>query len=125
DVVGKPASVHEAGRQARELCERARREVGALVGGAAAEVVFTSGGTEADNLAVLGVARAARAAGHGAHVVTSAVEHPAVTGAGALLREDGFTVTVLPVDATGWVDPEALAAALRPDSVLASIQLAN
>src|SRR5215471_7955849 len=78
---GNPSSLHESGRIARELVERARHEVGALVGGAAEGIVFTSGGTEADQLAVVGAARSARAAGRPAHVVASAVEHPAVVGA--------------------------------------------
>jgi len=122
---GNPSSVHETGRAAREQVETARREVAALVGGAADEIVFCSGGTEADNLAVRGLARAARAAGRGAHVITSAIEHPAVLGSCAELRAAGFGVTVLDVDAGGTVGPQALAQALRPETVLCSIQLAN
>src|SRR5262249_35540145 len=122
---GNPSWVHETGRQARERVEQARREVAALVGGVAEEVVFCSGGTEACNLAIRGLAGAARAGGRGAHVVTSAIEHPAVAGSCAELRAQGFEVTVLPVDGAGAVDPDALGRALRRDTVLATIQLAN
>src|SRR5262249_35143128 len=100
---GNPSSPHDTGRVARELVERARRDVGALLGGTSDGIVFPSGGTEADQLALVGAARGARAAGRRAHVVVSAVEHPAVLGACGQLRTEGFEVTVLPVDGAGRV----------------------
>jgi cysteine desulfurase len=125
ETYGNPSSLHAAGRAAREIVERARREVAALVHALPDEVVFTSGGTEADQMAVWGAARAARAKGRGTHIVTSAIEHPAIVGATEALREDGFEVTVVPVSADGLVDSDAFVHALRKDTVLATVQLAN
>src|SRR5262249_41512967 len=122
EIYGNPSSLHAAGRAAREVVERARREVAALVCALPEEIVFTSGGTEADQLAIRGAARAARAKGRGAHLVTSAIEHPAATGACEALREDGFEVSVVPATAEGIVEPDAFVRALRPDTVLASVQ---
>ncbi len=127
-VVGNPSSVHAAGRRARAVVEHARSEVARLIGALPEEIVFTSGGTEGDNLAVRGLASAARAARreHGAgHVVSSAIEHPAVLGALAALERDGFAVTRLPVDANGHIDPAHLRAALRKDTVLVTLAAAN
>jgi cysteine desulfurase len=118
-----PSSVHAEGRTARAALDGARASVAALLGAKPREIVFTGGGSEADTLAVVGAARAAR--GRGRHVVTSAVEHHAVLHATDLLRDEGYEVTVLGVDAAGRVEPDAFAAALRPDTVLASIMLAN
>src|SRR5215468_10684631 len=98
---GNPSSLHAAGRAARDVVEKARKSVAALVGALPEEIVFTSGGTEADQLAVRGAARAARAKGRGAHVVTSTIEHPAIVGACEALREDGFEITVVPVGEGG------------------------
>src|SRR5262245_14680527 len=92
DAPGNPSSVHADGRQARDLVERARAEVARLVGGARSGIVLTSGGTEADVLGVVGGARAARAAGRPARVVSSPLEHPAVAGALAALAREGFEV---------------------------------
>jgi cysteine desulfurase len=120
---GNPSSSHVYGRRAHEAVERARAEVAALVGAAPEEIVFTGCATEANNLAVLGVARALR--GRKRHVVTSAVEHPAVAQPCARLAEDGWDVTVVPVDASGRVDPAAIERALRDDTALVSVMLAN
>jgi cysteine desulfurase len=124
-VYGNPSSLHAEGRAARDAVERARAEVSALVGALAEEIVFTSGGTESIDLALRGTVRAAQRAGRGGHVITSAVEHPAVLGACRELAEQGCEITVLPVDEQGRVAPAALAAALRDDTALVSIQLAN
>lgn len=113
EVYGNPSSIHAAGQRARRVVEAARGQVAALLGCGAKEVVFTSGGTEADNLAVLGAP--------GGHVITSAVEHPAVLSA----VEQRGNATVLAVDSSGLVSVEALRAALRPDTVLVSIMHAN
>lgn len=123
---GNPSSgVHAFGREAEDAVEAARRTVAEAIGAGADEIVFTSGATEADNLAVFGAARARREAGDGDHVVVSAVEHRAVLRPAEALREEGFEVTVLGVDGEGRVDPDRLAAALGDRTVLVSVILAN
>jgi len=123
---GNPSSAHEAGRRARDAVETAREQVAAALGVTPLEVLFTSGGTEADNLAVLGIARAARAAGRGAHVVTTAIEHRAVLSACEALRDhEGFELTVVPPERDGVVDPERLLAAVGSGTVLVACMAAN
>jgi tRNA (5-methylaminomethyl-2-thiouridylate)-methyltransferase len=121
---GNASSVHGAGRAARAAVEGARHAVAALLGVGPDGVVFTSGGTEGNNLAVRGLARGA-AAGGARHVVSSPLEHPSVLGALEALREDGFEVTFVDVDAQGRVTPEALRAALRPGTALVTLAAAN
>ncbi len=118
---GNPSSAHPYGRAAREAVDRAREQVAALLNASPGEVVFTSGGTEANNMVIKGVAEAA---GRG-HIVTSAVEHPAVLEPCRWLGARGFEITVVGVDAKGRVDPAEVQAALRDDTVLVSIMLAN
>ncbi len=118
---GNASSVHGAGRAARAAVEAARREVAALLGALAEEIVFTSGGTEGNNLAIRGLARGA-ARGARPHVVSSPLEHPSVLGA---LAADGIDVSYVAIDATGAVTPEALRAALRPETVLVTLAAAN
>jgi cysteine desulfurase len=119
---GNPSSGHRAGREAKAAVERARGQVAACLGGAADEIVFTSGGSESDNLALRGVA----AARGGGHVVTSAVEHPAVLETALAMEMEGLIrLTVVGVDDRGRVDPAEVEAALADDSVLVSIMLAN
>jgi len=120
---GNPDSPHQVGRQARARLREAQETVAAAIGADPAEIVFTSGGTESCNLAVLGVARAG--ADRGRHVVTTAVEHLAVLRSAQALEEEGFSVQRLPVDADGLPDPEELRRALRDDTVLVSVMLAN
>lgn len=120
---GNPSSVHGAGRRAREAVDTARAQVADVLGCKPGEVVFTSGGTEADNLAVIGVAQGEAARGR--HVVTTAIEHHAVLFAARSLRAHGFDVTELGVDTEGRVDPADLEAAVRTDTALVSIGLAN
>jgi cysteine desulfurase len=122
---GNPSSIHQAGRAALEALDDARETVAAVLGASRKEIVFTGGGSEADNLAIKGVALAQRQAGKGAHLITSAIEHHAVLHAVEYLEAFGFEATVLPVDADGLVRPDDLRAAIRPDTVLASIMLAN
>jgi cysteine desulfurase len=131
-VWGNPSSTHGPGRRAREAVEQARRQVAALIGASPEEIVFTSGGTEGDNLAVRGLAVAARAArraalaGRPAHVVSSPLEHPAVQAALDALAADGFEVTRVPVGSDGAVTMEAVRAALRPEqTVLVTLAAAN
>jgi cysteine desulfurase len=118
---GNPSSIHQAGQAARRLLERARAQVAGLIGAAPDEIVFTSGGTEADNLAVLGAAEAAKATG----IVTSAVEHKAVLDPCKYLQTKGHSVTFLPVDRDGRIDLAALEAAAKTDVALVSLMLAN
>ena len=123
---GNPSSVYAAGRAAKTGLEEARERTAAAIGASPAEVVFTAGGTEADNLAVKGAAFRARAMrANGTHVITAATEHHAVLHAAEWLEKQGFRVTVLGVDADGVVDLDALRAALGPDTVLVSIMLVN
>lgn len=124
ELTGNPSSVHAAGRLARDAVERARARVAEFLGALREEIVFTSGGTEGDNLAIRGLAAAAAARGR-RHVITSALEHPAVTGAVAALAEAGFTVTRLPVSADGTLSIATLEAALREDTGLVTLALAN
>lgn len=121
---GNPSSVHALGRKARARLDEARERLADLLGCQPNELIFTSGGTEANNLAVLGTARALRSRGR--HLICSSVEHPAVLHAFQYLaRYEGFVLTLLPVDALGRVDPEDLSRALRPETVLVSVMAAN
>lgn len=120
---GNPSSAHVYGQRARHAVERAREQVAALLGASPPEIVFTGCATEANNLAIRGTAWALR--DRGRHLITSAVEHPSVAQPCRRLHEEGWEVTVLPVDAYGRIDPESLERALRPDTVLVSIMHAN
>lgn len=123
-VFGNPSSVHHVGRQARSLLDDSRDRVSKLFRCKPSEIVFTSGGTESNNLAVLGTARLLKPKGR--HLITSQVEHHAVLHPMDYLeRKEGFEVTRLGVDSEGRVDPDRLLAAIRPDTVLVSIQAAN
>ncbi len=120
---GNPSSLHSWGDEARKAVEDAREKVAALIGAAPEEIIFTSGGTEANNLAVKGIAWAARNKGN--HVVVSGVEHFSVLHAARTLEKFGMMVTELPVDAYGAVDPEAVADAVTDGTVLVSVLTAN
>ncbi|MGI6361751.1 MAG: cysteine desulfurase family protein [Bacillota bacterium] len=119
---GNPSSLHEFGREAKTYLEKARRQVAHTFDADAEEVFFTSGGTEANNMAIIG---AAMARGKGSHIITSQVEHPSVLSVCKFLAQNGFDVTFLPVDGYAMVDPDDLKKALRPDTVLVSIMHAN
>lgn len=125
EVHGNPSSIHAEGRAARDLIERSRKHVADLVAGRPEEIVFTSGGTEADCLGVIGLARHARRAGRRASVLASAIEHPAVTGAVAALAAHGFEAVRLPVDGAGRLDIDALERACRAGAAVATVALAN
>ena len=118
---GNPSSVHGFGREAREGLETARDQVAHFLRVGKEEVVFTSGGTESDNMAVKGVAMAR---GRG-HIITTKIEHHAVLRAVQTLETQGFAATYLEVDGYGMVDPDALRRAIRPDTILVSIMHAN
>ena len=119
---GNPSSHHEPGFHAKAALDEARASVAGILGCRPSEITFTSGGTEADNLAIKGIALGQP---RGQHVVVSAVEHPAVLESAAWLDRLGFEVTTLGVDRDGLVSPDALAEALRDDTTLVSIQYAN
>ena len=118
---GNASSIHHHGQQTRAAVERARESVAALLGCRASEIVFTSGGTEADNLAIFGITRP------GDHVITSSIEHHAVLNACKRLQEDavGCDVTYVPVDGQALVSPDDVKRALRPNTRLISIMMAN
>ncbi len=119
---GNPASLHHWGNRAAAVLETARMQVAQLIQAPADTIVFTSGGTEADNLALAGVAQAQASLGHlPGHLIVSQVEHPAIAEPAHHLARQGWAVTWLPVDRQGQVDPADLQAALRPDTVLVSI----
>lgn len=120
---GNPSSSHVYGRQAHAAVERARAQIAALISAQTGEIIFTGCATEANNLAIRGVARSLREKGR--HIITSAVEHPAVTKPCERLQEDGWEVSVIPVDHYGRVDPSEIANAMRDDTVLVSIMHAN
>ncbi len=123
-VFGNPSSIHAAGREARAAVDDARDRMARLLEAKAHEIIFTGGGTEADNLAILGLARAGAARGR--HVITSAAEHHAVLHAFEHLeRREGFRVTRLPVDRGGRMDLAQMAGAITPGTTLVSIMSAN
>ncbi len=120
---GNPSSIHTWGHQAHAAIEQARQSVAAILECEAEEVIFTSGGTEGDNLALKGIAWAQRFRGR--HIITSQIEHHAVLHTCQALEQQGFEVTYLPVDSEGLVSPEALEQAIRSDTILISIMYAN
>lgn len=120
---GNASSVHLFGQQARAATDRARRQVAALIGARTNEIIFTSGGTEANNLAIFGLCELAEA--HGRHLITSTIEHPSVRGAIDSLEKRGWIVTRLPVYEDGIVCLEDVRSALRPETVLVSVMMAN
>jgi len=127
---GNASSIHSHGQQTRAAVERARESVAALLGARASEIVFTSGGTEADNLAIFGSlqaeeSRAQKTRTQKSHIITSTIEHHAVLNAARHLESSGCELTCVPVDARGLVDPSDVRRALRPNTKLISIMLAN
>jgi len=120
---GNPSSIYELGKTSKYAVETARKRVADAIGAEENEIYFTSGGTESDNWAVKGIAFANR--NRGKHIITSSIEHHAVLHACAWLEGQGFEVTYLPVDRYGLVSPEDLKNAIRDDTILISIILAN
>ena len=124
DLWGNPSSVHHVGRKARALLDEARDKVAALFRCKPSEIIFTSGGTESNNLAILGTCRLLSTKGR--HIITSAIEHHAVLHTCEYLaNKEGFSLTVLPVNRAGFVSPDDLSRAIRNDTVLVSIMAAN
>ena len=122
---GNASSIYIEGQEAHRALDSARKLVADLLGAAPKEIVFTSGGTESDNAAIRGAAFAQRERGRGTHIITSQVEHHAVLHAFEQLEREGFRATYLPVDRDGRVDPDAVGAAVGPETTLVSIMAAN
>lgn len=118
---GNASTVYSYGQRAKAAVERSRRTIAATIGAKPFEIYFTSGGTESDNWALIGAAEA----GKRGHIITDQIEHHAVLNTCAYLEKRGFDVTYLPVDHEGHVDPDAVMAAIRPDTLLVSIMVAN
>lgn len=123
EYYGNPSSVHFFGRQVKKALEEARIQVASIIGADIPEIIFTSGGTEADNLAIQGAAKAR--ANKGKHLITSAIEHHAVLETCEQLAKNGYELTILPVDEEGLVRVEDVTKAIRPDTILISIMHAN
>ncbi len=123
EAFGNPQSIHSWGDRAREAVEEARGQVAALINGAPDEIIFTSSGTEANNMALKGIVQGQAAKGK--HIVVSAIEHFSVLHAVRTLEKSGFEVTVVPVDKYGLVDPDEVKKSIRKDTVLVSIMHAN
>lgn len=122
-VFGNPSSAHTFGTEARKVIETARKSLATLLGCHAHEIIFTSGGTESNNLAIRGIARAR--SGRGRHIITTAIEHPAVLEVCRQLEEEGYSVSYLPVNRDGLIDLRDLEQVIRPDTILVSIMHAN
>lgn len=120
---GNPSSVHRFGQKAKVLLSQTRDKVASLLGCDSSEIYFTSGGTEADNLALKGVAYAARKKGK--HIITTQIEHHAVLHSAEYLAQSGYDVTFLPCDGNGLIDPTDLKSALKEETTLASIMMVN
>jgi len=123
DKFGNASSLHSFGQEAAVALEESREKVAKLLGASPEEIIFTSGGTESDNLALKGIAR--RNKDKGKHIITTCVEHPAILETCKKLEKEGFAVTYLPVTGEGLVDNAALEAAIRPDTILISVMHAN
>ena len=120
---GNPSGIYGTGREARKAVERARQQTAAAIGAESREILFTSGGSESDNLAIRGTALALQ--GKGRHLITSRIEHPAVLNPCRQLEKEGFSVTYLDPDPFGRIAPEDVERAIRPDTILVSIMAAN
>ncbi|MDC3415622.1 cysteine desulfurase family protein [Aquibacillus salsiterrae] len=123
DVYGNPSSVHHFGRRARQFLDEARRIAAKSIGAQEKEIIFTSGGTEADNLALIGTAIANQHRGN--HIITTTIEHHAILDAAKYLEKRGFRITYLPVNESGQVELSALEAALSEETILVSIMTVN
>jgi len=123
EVFGNPQSLHAWGDGARDALDQAREQVASLIGGTAEEIIFTSSGTEANNMAVKGMARAK--ADKGKHIVISAIEHFSVLNSARTLQKEGFEVSIVPVDGFGVVNPDEVLKHIRNDTILVSIMHAN
>ncbi|HEB86247.1 MAG TPA: aminotransferase class V-fold PLP-dependent enzyme [Gammaproteobacteria bacterium] len=122
-LFGNPSSIHSTGRDAREAVDKARRQIARLIGARPKRIIFTGGGSEADNLALKGVAFSRASSGR--HIITSRIEHPAILQTTAFLERQGFRITYLEVDREGLIQSQQLEEALTDETILVSIMLAN
>lgn len=120
---GNASSLHSFGQEATIALEQSRQQVAASIGAKPEEIIFTSGGTESDNLAIKGIAY--RNSGKGKHIITSTIEHPAILNTCAYLEKEGFDVTYVPADSDGIIDMDELKKAIRDDTILISVMHAN
>jgi cysteine desulfurase len=123
DIFGNPQSIHLWGDKTREAMENAREQVAQLINGNSEEIIFTASGSEANNLAIKGLAQSQ--AGKGKHIIVSAIEHFSVLNTARTLEKGGYEITIVPVDKTGLVDPDEVARNIRKDTILVSIMHAN
>ncbi|MFC1655416.1 cysteine desulfurase NifS [Patescibacteria group bacterium] len=123
EIYGNPSSIYEKAQEARNELDNARMTIAQIIGSSPEEIIFTSGGTESDNLAIFGIARANKKKGN--HIITSAIEHHAVLHPCEQLEKEGFEVTYIPVEENGIVDPAKVKEAMREDTILVSIMYAN
>ncbi len=123
DIYGNPSSFHTIGKQAQEAVDAARGGVADILGCRRDEIIFTSGGTESDNLALIGFARANQ--DKGKHIISTPIEHKAILATLKQLEKEGFEVTLVDVDEHGLIDPKKLSEAIRPDTILVSVMFAN
>jgi cysteine desulfurase len=123
DKFGNASSLHSFGQEATEALEQSRKQVADLIGAKRGEIIFTSGGTESDNLAIKGIAY--QNSGRGKHIITSTIEHPAVLNTCAYLEKAGFEITYVPVDSDGILDVAELENAIRDDTILITVMHAN
>ena len=120
---GNPSGIYGTGREARKAVEKARRQAAAALGSEPREIIFTSGGSESDNMAIKGAAYALKETGN--HIITTAIEHPAVLNTCRWLETQGFRITYLPPDGKGRIDPESVRRSIRNDTILISVMTAN
>lgn len=120
---GNPSALYREGRRAKEAIEKARESIASILGADISEIIFASGGTEGDALALAGIARAHSA--HGKHIITTAIEHHAVLHALDALKKEGFDITQVPVGENGIIDPHEIKIRMRPDTILVSVMYAN
>ncbi|MCU9614219.1 cysteine desulfurase [Caldibacillus lycopersici] len=123
EYYGNPSSIHSIGLQAEKLLMQSRKQIATLLGVKDHEIIFTSGGTEGNNMVLKGVA--SQFQGRGKHIITSAIEHPSVSNACEQLKRDGFEITYLPVDKNGRIHVEDVKKAIRPDTILVSVMHIN
>ncbi|MBO8182091.1 MAG: cysteine desulfurase [Archaeoglobus sp.] len=123
DEIGNPSSVHSLGLKARKALDDAREKVSMLINGAEGDIIFTSGATEANNLAIIGYGMRYKRKGN--HIIASSIEHMSVINSCKFLQKNGFEVTFIPVDRNGIVDVEEIEKSIRPDTILVTVQHAN
>lgn len=123
DMVGNPSSLHYEGRLAKSAIEKSRAEIAEIIGAKPSEIIFTSGGTESDNLAILGIARANQ--NKGKHIIVSCIEHKAILNSCKKLASEGFEITYIDVDSNGLVSLEQLQSSIKPTTILVSVMYAN